>query len=322
MTATSRKPKHLARRRRRFRLASMESLGFIDSPGTATTWTTNASLPPTAPVAQSTAGPIPHEDPFKDWTPSEVGRRLLTGNIRWGFMAGMLMIATGLVGIGYWVYQQPEAAADAAMAELQEQVALLRPVLGALIESDLSNTGSDLSASLMEIDTVARTVFDTSGTLPGSLSEQRAIAADIAGDALEGSRLINDAHAYRSAVIPILAVPTFQADPNLIRLDEAAREVGEWQTHFNSVASALPEGTMTELGSELTLISGELDAIQTRYLDALRSDDRFGAHSALDDLSKRLRTAEGMLASSMERVLGRARERLTNALAGVELLVG
>ena len=95
MSATSRRPKHLARPRRRFRLPALESLGFIDSPETANTWTRGES-----PQVAAAAQPISHprEDPFADWTPSEVVQKLVNGNFRWGFMAGILMIAMGLVG--------------------------------------------------------------------------------------------------------------------------------------------------------------------------------------------------------------------------------
>ena len=78
------------------------------------------------------------------------------------------------------------------------------------------------------------------------------------------------------------------------------REFGAWQAQFDSVRTALSPGMMSVLSSELTLISGELESIQNRYLDAIRTDDRFGTHSAINDLGNRLSDAENILNTSAE----------------------
>ena len=157
-------------------------------------------------------------------------------------------------------------------------------------------------------------------TLPPQLDIERSISADIAGDALDAARLVGDAIAFKGAVIPILAAPKFETDPDLIAIDDAAREFGAWQAQFDSVRTALSPGMMSVLNSELTLISGELESIQNRYLDAIRTDDRFGTHSAINDLGNRLSDAENILNTSLSDVQERANLRIADALSGIALI--
>jgi hypothetical protein len=260
-------------------------------------------------------------DPFANWTPSEVGQRLVKSNFRWGFMAGILMIAAGLTGFGFWVYQQPKIAADAAQEELIALAQSLEPAIGTLIASDLSIAETDMSRQLVSIDADARTLFDVAGALPSSLSGQRSLAANIAGQALEGSRILSNAWAYRSAVVPILENPGFETDPALIALDDAAAAFGLWQTRFQAVATALPSGVMDQLGDEIFLISGSLDTIQTGYLDALRTDDSEGVALVLYELETKLGNAGALLATEFDESSEAASVQFEKAAKAISLLL-
>lgn len=215
MTSTTRTTKRF-KRRGLLRLSYMESLGFLDSPNTVPTKPATPTSTPVQPKPlESTSNALPatltphlDEDPFANWIPTEVGDRLHSGNVRWGFVTGVLLIAVGLAGIGYWIYQQPAAAATAARAELIAVVDGLEPHLSALetLSASLSLPTIEPGAStLSSVRSAARDVSDMSATLPSALDPERSISADIAGDALDAARLVGDAITYKGAVIPILA---------------------------------------------------------------------------------------------------------------------
>jgi len=319
MSATSRSPKHRAPpRRRRFRLAALESLGFIDSPDTANIWTTSESHSAVA-VAHPT-GP-PREDPFADWVPSEVVQKLVNSNFRWGFMAGILMIAMGLTGLAYWIYSQPAQAAEAAQNELLATARTLQPNIEAILTLDLATSDAQASEQLVDINSYARSLFDVAGTLPNTLSNERAIAADIAGPSLEGIRILNGAYAYRSAVVPILEIPAFEANPALVSPEDAASVFAVWQSRFEAVTGALPAGLMDQMGAELTLLSGDLPGLQTRYLDALRTDDPGAVALVLQQLAERLGNAKILLNAEFDDMASLARTQFSNATEAIDLLL-
>lgn len=326
MTATIQTSKLTAPPRRRFRIASMEALGFIDNPGTASTWA-GAPTRPMIVAKSQTSQSVPMVDPFTDWQPTEVGSRLLRGRIRWGLLSAILLMAVGIVAIGLWLYQRPVALAAEAMLEVRASASALSPDL--ITASDLNNSLLDQNrvpatviASLLTLDAHARDLFEASAMLPSSESASRTRAADAASKALDASRLLGANYAYRAAVIPILAAPQFEADPSLIALDEAARRFGEWQARFDSVRSGLPAGSLSSITAELAVVSGDLELLQTRYLDALRRDDMAGAITVVEDLSKRMTVAEGMLYSGLSGVQTSIQRRIDSALSTIELLVG
>ena len=86
--------------------------------------------------------------------------------------------------------------------------------------------------------------------------------------------------------------------------------------------AALPSGVLSQVTSELGLISAELDGIQSGYLDAVRSRDRWGAISALDVLSERLADAEVVLGEGLAAVHNRVADRLASAGESLALLLG
>jgi len=296
----------------------MESLGFIDSPDPVNSWTTSQTQ---VSVTAIEPHPTGQADPFANWTPTEVGQRLVKSSFRWGFMSGILMIAAGLTGVGFWLYQQPTIATETAHDELNAAARTLQPTIESLIAIDLSVAESDVSSQLVSIDADARSLFNVAGALPNTLSDERSIAADVAGQALEGSRILNDAYAYRTAVTPILEQPDFETDPALIALDDAAASFGLWQTRFQGVATALPSGVMNQLGDELNLISGSLDTFQTRYLDALRTDNAGGVALVLHELEMSLGQAESMLIAEFDDMTAAASVQFEKAAEAINLLL-
>lgn len=323
MTSTIQGSNPTAPRRGRFRIASMEALGFIDNPGTASTWATT----PNDLQVITTSPSTPTVDPFTDWQPTEVGSRLLRGRIRWGLLLVTLMMAVGIVAIGLWLYQRPAALAAEAMLEVQASASVLTPELVTALELNNSLLDQDpvpatVIASLLTLDAQARDLFEASAMLPSSEAASRIRAADAASEALDASRLLGTSYAYRAAVIPILAVPGFETDPSLVALDEAARRFGEWQAKFDSVRSALPAGSMPPVTAELAVISGDLDSLQSRYLDAVRKGDMLETIKVIEDLRGRLTVVEGMLFSGLSEVQERIQSRIDQALSTIESLVG
>ncbi len=304
----------------------MEALGFLDGPGQANTWTTSpvASLPLKTSYPASRQPPI---DPFADWHPTEIGARLLRGRVRWGLLTGILLMIAGLSGIGYWIYDQPAVLAAEALTEVRATATGLEPDLVVLqgLNNDLliqELSPSSVTSQLLAVASTARDLFAGSARLPSSESASRIKAADAASDTLDASRLLGNAYAYRGAVIPVLAAPSFETDRSLIALDEAARQFGEWQLKFNTVRSALSSGTLARVTAELDVISGDLDVLQSRYLDALRERNIAGAKAAVNDLNHRLRKAEAMLWSGLSDVQAKAQLRINEASSKIELLVG
>ena len=326
MTATIRDPNGTSGRRR-LRLASMENLGFYDVPGSTNAWSDTLTHPigrhqRKADVPDSAL----ESDPFADWVPTEIGTRLLKGNIRWSLIAGILLIAAGMVVLGYWLYQRPIEAAASAAAELNTAASAIHPHLAemqdmAAVLLDPAEQAAP-TGSLLAAESAARNLFDVSSALPSSEGVRRARAADVASDTLDAAGLLTGAFAFRSAVIPILIPPELETEPEFVQLDEAARQFGEWHAGFDRVRFALPTGLMSELASQLELFSSELDSLQTRYLDALRRDDAGGATVVLHEIRQSLESLTVTLFTELEDVAIRVEDRLTRADTALESLLG
>jgi len=297
----------------------MESLGFIDSPTTATTWTESASET----VGKHVAPPPTHEETTEQilskWTPTDVGRGLLSKNIRWSLIIGVTMIIAGVATLGLWLYQLPAANEAKASTELTSVASGLDSELGTL-ESAVSDLTAGVATDFSVLEATARDLFDSSANMSSLDSTSRSLAADAAGAALEGARLAREAVTFQTALAPVLVVPDLETNGAFIELDEAARLFGDWQAGFDQMREALPEGALSAVSTELATLSGELEATQSRYLDALRSTDQWGAISALDDLEKRLNTISELLSESVAGVGARVAERVSEArtaLAGL-----
>lgn len=327
MTATTRRPepdgpRHKKRpTRRKARFSSMEALGFIETPMMTSSWSTS---PPPRPI---TPPPPPVEDdPFAGWQPNKGSSELTERRFRWGMASVLTLIIGGLTVAGLWLWQRPEAMAAASSSEVTTSAETLESELVGLRDTNNNLLGPEFdssaaSAQSLAVDGAARALFDTAGALSDAAAPRRSLAVDVATTALDASRLIRDAVAYRSAVIPILVAPDLETDPDLIGLDDAVRDFGAWQQQFNQVRSALPTGTMSEVSSELELVAGNLASIQGRYVDALRDDDRLAAEGVLKDLAEQMSQVEESLINSLEEVQARADDLIGDSLAGIGDLV-
>lgn len=328
MTATTGRPepdgpRHKKRpTRRKARFSSMEALGFIETPMMTSTWSTS---PPPRPITPPP--PSVEDDPFAGWQPTKGSSELTERRFRWGMASVLALIIGGLTVAGLWLWQRPEAMAAASSSEvttsaetLESELVGLRDTNSNLLAPELDS--SAVSAQSLAVDGAARAVFDAAGALSDAAAPRRSLAVDVATTALDASRLIRDAVAYRSAVIQILVAPDLETDPDLIGLDDAVRDFGAWQQQFNQVRSALPTGTMSEVSSELELVAGNLASIQGRYVDALRDDDRLAAEGVLKDLAEQLSQVEESLINSLEEVQARVDDLIGDSLAGIRLLVG
>ena len=230
MTATS------ATRHGRFtRFPSMESLGFSDAPTEATvTYVDTGQLVasvlttrPTAPTGDmvqdlwdSTELDAPS---MLDWKPTAPDRKHLRRRFRWSRVFLVLVIATALGSISYWLYQRPNAVAAASVAAVEDQATELSAAL-----DGVADIGGQLSApeiavnltatDLFDIDSAARGLFDASGDLPSSETATRSLAADAASLSFDVSRQLRDGLAYRGALEPILLAPALETDPALTDL--------------------------------------------------------------------------------------------------------
>jgi hypothetical protein len=79
---------------------------------------------------------------------------------------------------------------------------------------------------------------------------------------------------------------------------------------------------MGRLGDELSLISGDLDALQTRYLDALRLDDPEGAALVVYELDSRLGDGGLLLITEFDEMSAAARTQFMKAAEAINLLLG
>ncbi len=297
----------------------MESLGFFEeSVARSTSWSA-------APTEEShSAGTRP--DPFETWENTAVQKRLVTGRIRWSSVVGVLMMCAGIAGIAAWIQQRPIELAQDALNEVMVAAATLEP---ALLDLDgvtpmlTSESGSArVAPAVIAVEEAARGLFEASIGLNSSQSTARALAERAVNDALAASRMTGESAAFHAAVAPILAPPSLMTDPSLVELDEAAREFGEWQTHFDAVRLALADSVMSRTTVELAVISGDLPSTLSNYLDALRTDDLARATAVLDDLTLRLRAAGEVMATEAVEVETRTSQLIDDALTSVRALLG
>lgn len=331
MTATIRRSardraRHRQPRRGTARFSFMESLGFIESPATVSrSWVPADPIPMEPAAAPVKRGA--HERTVADLDPIDTTRELFRRDIRWGLVITVAMMLLGLVMVASWVWQRPAVMAEQAASDLAAAATTLTPELETLQEVNDSLTTPDLDASAVSVaalavDARARALFNASAALPATQSLTRTEASDAATKALDASRLLSDASAYRGAVIQILVAPALETDPGLIALDDAVRQIGTWRLGFDQVRSALPVGTMPQVSTQLEVVSTGMESIQNRYVDGLREDDRRAAEAALLELEAQLEVAETLLASSLSETQATVTELIQESLAGIDRLLG
>lgn len=318
MTATIKPPDKRSDERRALRLSSMEILGFSDA---ESTWSDSVPTEETSSVSRRGR----HEATVADLIPEELGGRLTGGNIRWGLVAMTVLLVAGLAGLGYWIYQRPQAQEQTSLATLTSQASALQSAIPALDQRSDELLTADPSAgsgALDDVERAARSLFATSSDLGSSQVEVRTAASQASGSALDGVRLTTGAGSYRAAVVPMLAAPELETDPELIELDEAARQFGDWQLSFDNVRTALPDAVLPDVNQQLDILSGDLPSILGRYVDALREDDTTAADEVMADLGERLGAIRDELDESLAEVQTRVDARIEETRLALDRILG
>lgn len=319
MTATIKRPgRRSATQKRRVRFSSLESLGFTN---VASTWSDSPTIEPETPRGRHLAAP-PRSEDLADWQPQDFGRRLTGSNIRWGVIVMVALVIGAVAAFGFWLYQRPAAIEQAADIEVTARAQALESAMPVLIEFNQGLLGAEFAkgaGALDSVESVARRLFDISASLDEI--DRRSAASQAAGSALDGVQLAREAHAYRSAVLPMLATPDLETDPELIALDEAARMFGDWQLAFDDVRTALPDRSLSGVTEQLDILSRDLTSFLGRYVDALRNDDKAAAGNALAALGSRLDTIEQALNNSIEDIQARVQVRVDETLTALDQLL-
>jgi hypothetical protein len=300
----------------------MESLGFSDA---SSTWSDNPIVVPFVEPRGRHVAPPPPPDLLADWQPEEIGSRLTGSNVRWGLISLLFVLAAGLAATAIWAYQRPAALAEASTEAVTAEATALATALPTLESFNVDLLVGDqtfISSDLFAVEGAARTLFQVSGDISSNESGVRSAATTAASAALDGVRILSDAQAYQMAIVPILVVPGLETDPALIELDEAARTFGDWQMRFDEVRTALPEGSMPKVTEQLDIVSGNLAATLTSYLDALRTDDRTAAASVVTELGVRLETVGTALTAALEDAQREVAGRIGETRQALDVLLG
>lgn len=309
------KPPHGERKSRPIRFNSMESLGFSDS---FSMWSDSPQM-----LLDEEQAATPEPQTLADWQPEDFGTRLDGRDFRWGIAIGLVVVVLAIVAFGYWLYQRPAVEAEASVSAVAADAEDLSSAIFDLeqFNEELVATGAEPETALLfAVDDAARELFEASGELPGNESATRSAAAAASSAVLDGVRLAGDAHSYRLAVTPVLAVPDFETDPSLIELDEAARVFGDWQLRFDDVRTALPDGVLPDVTEQLDVLGGDLTMILGDYVDALRQDNAGAATSVLSSLAARLDGIGEELTISVADAHDRVSQRIAEARAALDSL--
>jgi hypothetical protein len=339
------------------RLAAMETLGFFDSP--ARVWTNtpapgsgewagpNADDEPTGLITLPVGKHSRHAHPtgelvrdiwdstelnapsLVDWAPQGVAdKHLERRRFRWPMFALLISLAAAVTGAGLWLYHQPDSAATSALGQvraeaeaLSDAIAEVLPLVDGL-DSDRLPDENRNAAVFFEMGERARTMFTVSAELPAAESADRGAAAGAAGLAIDVSRQLMDATAYRSAVEPALTLPVLEVDPELTDLATATESFTEWRAGFDSIRAGLPVGVATGTSVALDEISTGLEATQTDYLDALRTGSRTAAVEVLGRLRAELLRARQAMLSDMAALTDSVSQLIGDAKAELDRLLG
>ena len=342
-------------KRRFMRIASMESLGFFDSP--TTTWTsgptaTAPDLEPepvqttelvAIPVGKHTRKVEPtgemvkdiwdstelHAPSLVDWAPEAFSSKTLgRRDFRWTVLVFLLLAVVTAAGFGYWVYQQPASTAASALVQVRADASALSaalqqaaPLIADLDSDRLPVTNQDPTV-FFEMGEAARAMFAASSELPASDSIDRTAAADAAGLALDASRQLMDATAYRTALEPALTFPLLETDPTLTDLSTATAAFSEWRSGFGAMHDALPTGVSGQASVALDEVMLDLDSVQTTYLDALRTNDRRLAVEALAGLQAQMQSIRHALLADMGEISASVASLVEQAQVRLDQLLG
>lgn len=314
MTATSH-PKRIF-----MRLASMESLGFFDSPSRS--WTTtptpeSVGQPALVGDANETTGLIAlpvgkhsrHAHPtgelvqdiwdstelnapsLADWAPQAFAdKHLRARRFRWPMVALLIVLATGAAAGAWWLSRQPDRSASSALEQVRAEaedlsatIAQVRPLVDDLDADRLPEANRDASV-YFAMGEQARALFAASAGLPATDATDRTAAADAAGLIIDASRHLMDATAYRTALEPALSLPLLETDHELTDLATATETFTEWRAGFESMVASLQLEAGEQTSAALGLVGSQLETVQIGYLDALRTGNRTMAVEVLGRL--------------------------------------
>lgn len=317
MTATIKPPEKDRSERRGLKFSSMEILGFVAS---ESTWS-DAAPARSAPEAVKRGR---HEATVADLRPEDPGDRLTGSNVRWGLVAMILILIGGATAAGLWLYQRPAAQEASSLATLTAQASELESALPTLGQFNTDFIAADIPAEasgLAALESTARSLFAASADLGSGQTEMRTAASQASGSTLDAIRLATEARSYRAAVLPMLTPPELETDPELIELDEAARQFGDWQLGFDNVRTALPESILSDVTQQLDILSGDLSTLLGRYVDALREDDPAAVERVMTDISERLAAVDELLESELGAIQARVETRIDEARQALDRIL-
>jgi hypothetical protein len=351
MTATSQSKRGFVRS------ASMESLGFLDAP--ARVWSTPPAISRdestngtngsqvtslvTVPLGRHSQQSAPTGDlvtdlwatteldapSLLDWTPQSfatkhLGRR----RFRWPMVASLGTLLLVGAGLAYWLYREPSSSAAAALGQVQiEAVALataideVAPLVNGLHLERLPEANHDASV-FFQMGETARAMFAASADLPADDSANRSTAAEAAGLAIDASRQLMDATAFRTALEPALTLPLLETNPDLTDITTATDAFTEWRAGFESVRAALPSGIADQATTALETISSGLETTQTAYLDAIRTDNRTAAVEVVGTLRADLLSVRQAMLTDIAAVSESVDGHIEQARADLTRLLG
>ena len=351
MTATSH-PK-----RAFMRLTSMESLGFFDSPTRA--WTTPPNAPvseprpvndqyePTGLISLPVGKHSPHAEPtgelvkdiwdstelhapsLVDWAPQGFAdKHLDRRRFRWPMLVLLIGLTLSVAGGALWLYREPGNQAATALGQVRAEAAALSVTISQVLplvddlDSDRLPEASLAASVFFEMGERARAMFAASADLPVADSVDRAAAAEAADLTIDASRQLMDATAYRSALEPALALPLLETDPDLTDLTTATEAFTEWRAGFESVRASLPVGVAAQTSAALDEVSSGLEATQTGYLDALRTDNRTVAVEVLGNLRADLLAVRQAMLSDIAALSASVSDMIDDAREELDRLLG
>ena len=263
-----------------------------------------------------------------DWVPHAFGTKHLgRRRFRWPVVVSLVAIALIAAAAVFWLYRDQATSAATALGEVRTEAEALSvaidevaPLVGDLDLERLPEANQDASVYLRMGET-ARAMFAASAELPAEDSADRSVAAEAAGLAIDASRQLMDVTAYRTALEPALTLPLLETDPSLTDLTNATEAFTEWRTGFEAVRAALPTGVAMEASAALDHIVAGLDATQTAYLDAIRTDNRTVAVEVLGTLRSDLQgvrqamlTEVGAISDSVSGLIDQAEDNLDRLL--------
>jgi hypothetical protein len=238
------------------------------------------------------------------------------------------MFLVTAIGLGAaWLARRPIENATAASASTSTQAAALGEALESIdsvmqqVTSD-DPVNSEAAAALLLVDETARGLFEASAALPGSEADTRSAAAESASLALDASRRLGDAIAFRSALETMLATPNLEVDPGLIDLAGATLAFTEWRSRFEATLGDLPESVPVEVESALETFDSSLDGLQARYLDGIRTLGPDTVMAAIIDLKNGLAAVRGTLRATLETEVREVGDEVEDVRSLIERLLG